>query len=123
MTYRLKKYNNEKIEGLIGFLSGPEFKGALEKKFNIKNETTIITAIQKYLTKYEISPHPEIRQKALTYLLNINKDDSCENYPIHTHLLRYNDDYEKIYDYWLEYPLIDRCWVPWDWCDSIKTIE
>lgn len=123
LTYRLKKYNNPKLNELMVFLNSQQFQKALEKKFNLRSPTTIISAIQKYLTKYEISPHPDIRQKALTYLLNINKDDDCENYPIHTHLLKYSDKYSGIYEFWEKNLKIDRCWVPWDWCNSITTLS
>ena len=81
-------------------MNGTEFKNALETKFNISNPMRIITAIQKNLSHYEISPHPDVREKGLTYLLNINKDSSIENQPVHTHLLSFKDEWKSIPKYW-----------------------
>lgn len=123
ITFRLSSYKNPKIERLVNYMNGEEFKIALENKFNIKDETSIITAIQKNLTKYEITPHPDTRRKALTYLLNINKDDSVEGYNVHTHLLKFKKEYEYIYKTWEQEKGMDRCWVPWDLCTTQKTIS
>ena len=59
ITYRLQKYTNPDISNLMEFLNGREFANALKRKFEIDGWTTtnIISAIQKNLTKYEISPH------------------------------------------------------------------
>ncbi len=122
ITFRISKYKNKLIKELISYLNGSEFQKALENKFIIDEPTDIITAIQKNLTKYEICPHPDTRRKALTYLLNINKDNSVENYPVHTHLLEFKKDYKWVYEHWNKDIGYDRCWVPWDWCNSVKTI-
>ena len=123
ITLRLKKYLNARIESIVNFLSGHQFEAALKKKFSITQETYGITAIQKNLSKYEITPHPDTRRKAMTYLLNINKGDFVEDYNVHTHLLKFKKDYEKIYQIWKEKTSYDRCWVPWDLCKSVKTIK
>ena len=123
ITFRLMRYRNKFISDLIDYLNGNEFKNAMIKKWNLTGDTDIITAIQKNLTKYEISPHPDIRGKAMTYLLNINKDDSVEKYDVHTYLLKFKDEYKYIKNIWEENKKIDRCWVPWDWCDISKTIS
>ena len=123
ITFRLTKYKNDKVAQLIDFLNGRDFKIALETKFGIRHQNSIITAIQKNLTKYEITPHPDTKRKALTYLLNINKDDSVESYDVHTHLLKFKKEYEYIYKVWDETKDLDRCWVPWDLCESKKTIR
>lgn len=122
ITFRIHKYRNEFIKELISYLNGGEFQKALENKFIINEPTDIITAIQKNLTKYEICPHPDTRRKALTYLLNINKNNSVENYAVHTHLLEFKKDYKWVYEHWNKDVGYDRCWVPWDWCNSVKTI-
>ena len=67
--------------------------------------------------------NPDIKEKCLTYLLNINKDDSIENYDIHTYLLSFKDKYKHIPEVWRTNTKIDRCWVPWSWCDISKTIS
>lgn len=118
LTLRLKEYKTSVVSRLVEFLNLPEFKAGLEKKFNITKNTYVETAIQKYLHGYEISPHPDARLKAATYMLNINTDDKSENLEIHTHLLRFKDEKAYIYDFWKSNSLIDRCWVPWDWCES-----
>lgn len=123
VTYRLKEYDDIKIKSIVDYLGGKKFEKVLKDKFSIKEETYAITAIQKNLTGYEISPHPDTRRKAMTYLLNINKDDSVENYNIHTHLLKFKNPYAKVYDIWKNKTKYDRCWVPWDWCQSIKQIK
>ena len=123
ITFRLSKYKNDKIAKLIDFLNGTDFKTALETKFGIRHQNSIITAIQKNLTKYEITPHPDTKRKALTYLLNINKDDSVEGYDVHTHLLKFKKEYEHIYKVWDDTKNLDRCWVPWNLCESKKTIR
>lgn len=118
ITFRLSKYNNPFIENLVKYLNGEEFKSALETKFNITVPTNIITAIQKNLSHYEISPHPDIREKALTYLLNINKDSTVDNEPVHTHLLRFKEDWAFVPEFWKNNLQKNRTWVPWDWCET-----
>jgi len=123
VTFRLYEYKNQFIRRLINFMNGPKFHNALREKFHISRSTKIISAIQKYLTNYEISPHPDIRSKALTYLLNINYDDEMEHQNIHTHLLEFKSTYEPVYEFWRTEKHFDRCWVPWSWCESRKIIS
>lgn len=123
MTFRLNSYKNEKIFNLIVFMNSDEFHKSLKEKFNIKEETTIISAIQKNLTGYEISPHPDIRQKCLTYLLNINNNSEIENLDCNTHLLEFKDEYKYIGEYWEKNKDVNRCWVPWEWCNTIKKMS
>lgn len=120
ITFRIKSYKNPFIFNLVKYLNGKEFKSALETKFNITNPTNIITAIQKNLSHYEISPHPDVREKALTYLLNINKDSSVDEEPVHTHLLGFKDEWKFIPEYWKNHLDENRCWIPWDWCETKK---
>jgi hypothetical protein len=70
------------------------------------------------MSGYEISPHPDIRKKCLTYMININTDAAAESLDLHTHLMRFKDPWQKIYDFWDSNPSIDRCWVPWQWCSD-----
>jgi len=124
IAYRIKKYNSNFIKNLILFLNGMEFSNALLKKFDITNTNiSILTTIQKYLTKYEISPHPDWRRKCMTYLININESDDISNFKVHTHLLKFKKEKEYIYDYWLKNPTIERCWVPWEWCETAREIN
>ena len=123
ITYRLQKYENKNIKKIVDYFASTELENALRDKFDITEKTYAISAIQKNLTGYEISPHPDTRRKAMTYLYNINKDSSIQHYDIHTHLLKFKNKYNKIYDIWHEKKAYDRCWVPWEWCDSIKQIR
>jgi len=91
----------------------------IKDKFGIKDYVNIETAIQKNLAHYEISPHCDTSSKALTYMVNIYTDKECEDLPIHTHLLRFNNRYNYLYSLW-EHNSIDPVWVPWDWCETIK---
>jgi hypothetical protein len=123
ITFRLQSYQNKRNEILLQFLNSDKFHNTLRNKFNIEEKTKIISAIQKNLTGYEISPHPDVRQKSLTYLLNINNDNTIEKMDCHTHLLEFKDKYKYVIDYWKNNKNINRCWIPWDWCNTIKKIN
>ena len=118
ITYRLASHHNPNIAALVDYMNGPEFKTTLETKFGITKRTNIITAIQKNLSYYEISPHPDVREKALTYLLNVNKDESIDNEAIHTRLCVFKEEWDFVKEYWKNNPHKNRCWVPWDWCET-----
>ncbi len=120
ITFRLKSIQNQFIKKLVDYLNGDEFKLALTSKFDIKVNTRIITAIQKNLSHYEISPHPDVREKSLTYLLNINKDESVDDAQVHTHLLKFKEEWSFIPEYWKTNLSKNRCWVPWEWCETGK---
>lgn len=122
ITFRLNKINDEFVKKLIIYLNGDEFHNCLKQKFNIIEETSIISAIQKNLSGYEISPHPDIRSKCLTYLLNINKNEEFEQSKQHTQLLKFKNNYKHVESHWSK-NITQRCWVPWDWCDKIKEIN
>ena len=123
MAFRLSKYQTPILERITKFLNSTEFKSAMENKFGITKRTYIETAIQKYLYGYEISPHPDIRRKAATYMLNINTDPKSKNIDIHTFLLKFKPEKSYIYNFWKNNQDIDRCWVPWDWCEKIVKIN
>ena len=115
IALRLKKYHSTILEELIDFFNSVAFHDCLKEKFEKTDFTTVETAIQKYLTGYEISPHPDIRRKCLTYMININPSDQSEKIDLHTYFMSLNEDKKWIYDYWKNYTDIDRCWVPWAW--------
>jgi len=123
IAYNLTEIRNSFIKKLIEFLNSSVFEDALRNKFEIEGQTRIVTRIQKYVTGYEISPHPDTRTKALTYLLNINKDNRAESFDIHTGLLKFKDDYTFIYDYWNSHPEENRSWIAWDWCTIEKSVS
>ena len=124
ITFRLKSYNNPVIQKLLHFMNSYEFYTTLINKFKISRSADMVSAIQKNLTGYEISPHPDIRQKALTYLLNINKDnDDIDAQNCHTHLLEFKPEYKHIEDGWAKNTNAERPWVPWEKCNIRKTIN
>ena len=119
IAYRVQRYHNETIKQLMDFLNSKEFLNTLRSKFKKTGEYTVETAIQKYLTGYEISPHPDIRKKCLTYMLNINPDKKADEMGLSTHFMKFKEEKQHISKFWNDNPGTDRCWVPWDWCDTV----
>ena len=111
ITFRLHKYKDNFVKELVNYLNSDKFHNTLKEKFELTDPTNIITAYQKNLSKYEISPHPDTRRKALTYLLNINKDSTIDKEPVHTHLLKFKPEYEFVKEEWSSKIQYDRCWV------------
>ena len=121
MTLRLTKPISLIIGKVFDFMLTEQFQAALADKFEIdRGRLTYDTGVQKYLDGYEISPHPDIRSKALTYMVNINPGAQSENRDHHTHYLRFRDEYKYLEAYWDGHPNEERCWVPWYWCDTVK---
>lgn len=120
ISFRLQKYDNPKIQDLVNFLNSKEFYECIMNKFDksIKSDTYVETAIQKYVSGYEISPHPDIRKKVLTYMLNINPGKESEILRLHTNFMKFKPEKEHIYELW-EDPNVERFWVPWDWCYTV----
>lgn len=121
VTLRLLQPKSAAIQKLTEFLNSEEFRTAIAEKFGIPMDEVFYDAgIQKYLDGYEISPHPDIRKKALTYMVNINSDPESEKNEHHTHYLQFKDSHKYVQSYWEGNPDSDRCWVPWSWCDTKK---
>lgn len=118
IALRLKQYQSPILKELIDFFNSTEFHDCIKEKFKKTDYTTVETAIQKYLTGYEISPHPDIRRKCLTYMININPTFESETVDLHTYFMSFREDKKWIYDFWKNNPKIDRCWVPWEWADQ-----
>ena len=76
--------------------------------------------IQKYLDGYEISPHPDTRKKAATFMVNINPTDKSEKLNHHTHYLKFKKTYSYVEEFWKGNLDIDRAWVPWEWAETVK---
>lgn len=100
MSLYLKEHKSTAVKSLMEFIKGEQFKSCLEEKFALERETYLDTGIQKYLSGYEISPHPDARRKALTYMLNINTSALSEAMEIHTRLMTLKDEYKYLYDLW-----------------------
>jgi hypothetical protein len=120
MVYRLHHYRSELLEDLVRFFESEELKDVLAEKFRITQAVRLDVGIQKYLHGYEISPHPDIRRKALTWMLNINPGEGTENADYHTHYLKLNDQWRFISEFWRYNTEFDRDWLPWDWCETVK---
>ncbi len=121
MTLRLMSRTTPIVADLHNFLVSDAFRDALAEKFNIDLEAVFPdSGIQKYLDGYEISPHPDIRKKALTYMVNINPHAEAPGLDHHTHYLTFKDRFKYVQAFWEGNPNKDRCWVPWDWCDTVK---
>ncbi len=56
----------------------------------------------------------------MTYLLNINRDETIDAADCHTHLLEFKPEYKYIQDIWTTRHDLNTCWVPWDWCNTVK---
>jgi hypothetical protein len=121
MALRLEKYNDSFINEIGTFFGSEIFIETIASKFEIDTSKTYFDGgIQKYLDGYEISPHSDIRRKAITYMVNINPDPNSENEDYHTHYLKLINKYQYLYSFWKNNQDIERCWIPWNWCESIK---
>ena len=122
VVFRLREANSESILGdIIAFFQSTRFLEALAKKFDIDlNEVNLDFGLQKYLDGYEISPHPDVRGKALTFMININSAKNSEDLEFHTHYARFKPEWQHITEYWRQNPKADCCWVPWDCVETQK---
>jgi hypothetical protein len=122
VTLRLQETSEGSIlRELSDFFGSLEFWNAVSQKFGLKfDATTADVGLQKYLDGYEISPHPDIRKKALTFMINLNPAAESEKIAYHTDYLSFKPERDYIREYWTNTPKMDRCWVPWDWCTSHK---
>lgn len=119
LTLRLMSPESEILKQVKSFIESEEFIASLARKFDINlDDVRADNGIQKYLDGYEISPHPDVRKKALTYMVNINPHPDSEDLNHHTHYLNLKDKYKYIKSFWEGNPDVERCWVPWDWCES-----
>jgi hypothetical protein len=121
VTLRLATSQDGVLGELREFLDSVEFNGALAAKFQIAHDGSSPDAgLQKYLDGYEIPPHPDVRRKALTYMVNINPHRTSEDEEHHTHYLTFKPRYKYVEEYWRGHPEYDRSWVPWGWCETIS---
>lgn len=113
--------NDQMITALREYFGSEEFLELVTNKFNINKESVKYDGgVQKYLDGYEISPHPDIRRKALTFMININPGtiDADEDY--HTHYLKLNDNKSWLMGLWKSENRLERFWVPWHWATTVK---
>ncbi len=118
VVLRLDEPQSPVINALKEFLNSPEFVACITDKYGIDLEKcTYDAGLQKYLDGYEISPHPDIRRKALTFMVNINPSPTSSEERYHTSYLHFKPEWNYISEYWKGNDHADRFWVPWDWCD------
>ena len=121
VTLRLVGPSDPMLLELIAFIESDAFNRALADKFGIDHAAVYYdSGIQKYLDGYEISAHPDIRKKALTFMVNINPSADSEAQEHHTHYMKFKTAYRYVQEFWKGNPRIDRCWVPWNWCETVK---
>jgi hypothetical protein len=119
VVMRLKSYKTPLLRAVNNFIMSDQFSGVTAEKFGVNlNECYSDAGIQKYLDGYEISPHPDVRKKATTFMVNINPDPSSEFMNHHTHLMSFISSREYIQKFWEGNPDIDRDWVPWSWATT-----
>lgn len=122
LTMRLTETKSDILTNVENFFKSDEFNKAIKNKFGIEEQKLDIDfGIQKNLNYYEISPHPDTSKKALTYMINIYKNNECQKYQINTQLNVFKEKYNYIYDFWRYSQKFDRIWVPWNWCTTKKT--
>jgi len=118
IVLRLHPQNCTLIQ-LNDFITSDTFNKAIADKFNINYEhCNIDGGIQKYLDGYEISPHPDIRLKAATFMVNINPLSESEILNHHTHYLKFIEEFSYVEEFWKTNASSEREWVPWDWCTT-----
>ena len=121
MVFRLLREKSEEIKYLKDFISSDDWINCLADKFKVDmHDTTYDCGIQKYLDGYAMTPHPDLRHKSLTFLMNINPNPLSEWEEHHTQYHKFKSQWEYVKDIWDENPKLDRCWVPWDWCEKVK---
>jgi hypothetical protein len=122
VTVRLVDPKSAILNQLLAFMASDAFEDVLAARFGLdQSNVRRDFGIQKYLDGYEISPHPDIRQKALTYMVNVNPSEASESADHHTHYLKFRPEFKYVQAYWEGNRDVNRCWVPWEWCESVKT--
>jgi hypothetical protein len=120
MAMRCTKLQSDAVRSLDAFFRSPELRELLTRKFDITASTQLDCGLQKYLNGYEISPHPDIRSKALTWMLNVNPGENTEAHDYHTHYMTFRHEWDFVREFWRDTPDAETCWVPWQWCETRK---
>jgi hypothetical protein len=120
MALRCTTPSSQVVRSLDAFFRSPELRNLLSRKFGVSAPTRLDCGLQKYLNGYEISPHPDIRQKALTWMLNVNPGANTEEHDYHTHYMTFRPEWDFVGQFWRDTPDAETCWVPWQWCETRK---
>lgn len=121
MALRLYDIRSPILKSINDFIGSEEFNRAIAHKFGVDYDACVVDGgIQKYLDGYEISPHPDIRKKAATFMVNINPSPRSQGMDHHTHYLKLKPERQYVQSFWEGNETVDRCWVPWAWADTVK---
>ena len=113
MTLRLFEPTNSLISDVKSFINSPVFNQVIAEKFLIEyDQCSVDTGIQKYLDGYEISPHPDIRRKAATFMVNINPTQESEQLDHHTHYLKFKESHMYVKKVLEGNPNVERTYCP-----------
>ena len=115
---RLYNHNSLILKELNNFFSSKKFLECVKKRFKINDKVIYDGGIQKYLDGYEISPHPDVRRKAATWMININPFKKSNKIKMHTQYLYFKKEREYVQKFWEGNPNIERAWVPWSWAKT-----
>jgi hypothetical protein len=120
VVMRLSKTEaNTILDDVLAFFGSEPFWLTLAEKFGLDpGQVRRDFGLQKYLDGYEISPHPDIRGKALTFMININPAPDADVIDYHTHYMAFRPERAYVVDIWSRDATAERCWVPWDWCET-----
>lgn len=127
LVYKLADKCADKPDGirtqLHNFLVGKDSQVAnvLLAKFGLEvNSGWNTYEYNKDLNGYEISPHPDVSGKLVTYQLNLAKDEKLARYNLATRLLKlkldHYDDVTKLSK------TRDRPWGLWEWFNEITSV-
>lgn len=121
VTLRLQRApETPSLRDLDAFFRSPAFAETLARKFGLDTDACAFDfGLQKYLDGYEISPHADIRRKALTLMLNVNPAPESEALDFHTHYMRFTQAHSHVGENWVAKQHEERGWVPWDWCETV----
>ena len=122
LVYALKEEYSKNNIKLNTILDSDEFKQALFEKFKIPTNIDgwNVYQINKDLNGYEISPHPDITGKVITYQLNLSNTNILDNYDLGTKFHTIKPEFLKnIKKLSTKQP---RPWGKWDWFDKGKSI-
>jgi hypothetical protein len=121
IVLRLTEPKSTVLTELKQFIESKPFNQALAEKFMLELDyCSVDTGVQKYLDGYEISPHPDLRKKALTYMVNINPSSKAEHSSHHTHYMSFKKERLYVRELWKNNTDVERCWIPWEWASSHK---
>lgn len=120
MVFRLAKPETTILSSLTAFLGSDAFLAAICARFDVDAAACIYDGgIQKYLDGYRITPHPDIRRKALTWMVNIVPDPECATREYHTQYMRLKPQYAYVASYWAGNDAVERCHLPWDVAENV----